>query len=82
MCYLLIGSLDYFFSRGSPDTILVGLYCVCVDSLTDVKSLCHDGALTHKPVLFPHLEVALTKIKVLPQNTADLAEWLTDALSS
>ncbi len=40
---------------------------VCVDSLTGVESLCHDGVSTHGPVLSPHLEAALTKIKVLPQ---------------
>ncbi len=41
--------------------------CVCVDSLTGSESLCHDGVSTHGPVLSPHLEAALTKIKVLPQ---------------
>jgi hypothetical protein len=42
---------------------------VCIDLLTAGESLCHDGVSTHRPVLFPHLEAALTKIKELPQNS-------------
>jgi hypothetical protein len=42
---------------------------VCVDSLTVGESLCHDWVSTHRPVLFPHLEAALTQIKVPPQNS-------------
>jgi hypothetical protein len=41
---------------------------VCVDSLTGVESLCHDGVSTHGPVFSPHLEAALNKIIVLLQN--------------
>jgi hypothetical protein len=41
--------------------------CVCVDLLTGARSLCHDGLSIHRSVLSPHLEAALTKIKVLPQ---------------
>jgi hypothetical protein len=40
--------------------------CVCVDSLTGGESLCHDWVSTQRPVLSPHLEAALNKIKVLP----------------
>jgi hypothetical protein len=38
---------------------------MCVDLLTDGESLCHDAVSTHRPVLSPHLEVALNKIKFL-----------------
>jgi hypothetical protein len=34
--------------------------CVCVNSLTSGESICHGGVPTHRPVLFPHLEAALT----------------------
>jgi hypothetical protein len=52
---------SYLTLRGTP------LECVCVDLLTGGESLCHDGVSTHGPVLSPHLEATLTKIKVLPQ---------------
>jgi hypothetical protein len=38
---------------------------VCVDLLTGGESLYHDGVSTHRPVLSPHLEAALNKIKFL-----------------
>jgi hypothetical protein len=41
---------------------------LCVDLLIGGASLCHDGVTTHRPVLPPHIEAALTKIKLLPQN--------------
>ena len=39
---------------------------MCVDLLTGGESLCHDWVSTQRPVLSPHLEAALNKIKVLP----------------
>jgi hypothetical protein len=51
-----------YFSRAH---VVPSILCVCVDSLTGGESLCHDGVSTHRPVLSPHLEAALTKIKFL-----------------
>ncbi len=39
---------------------------VCVDLLTGGESLCHNWISTQRPVLSPHLEAALNKIKDLP----------------
>jgi hypothetical protein len=54
-------------ARGKRESIVWGQssWVVCVDLLTGGESLCHDGVSTHRPVLSPHLEAALNKIKFL-----------------
>jgi hypothetical protein len=40
--------------------------CVCVLSCSPVQGFfAYDGVSTHRPVLSPHLEAALNKIKIL-----------------